>query len=132
LVVLIDCFLSLDLIFVLYLTWLLASVLFLSLAWRYNFAIANSQVICLTSYLQYDVESPLVIISINSGSFRKLVKVALKGRTGKGVVERRKRYRACWDFGPLCVFGYISFVVVEGACVRHYRGLGLYIVGTIG
>jgi hypothetical protein len=31
----------------------------------------------------------------------------------------------------LCVFGWIS-VVVEGACVRDCRGLGLCTVGTVG
>jgi hypothetical protein len=30
----------------------------------------------------------------------------------------------------LCVFGCISVVEVEGACVRDCRELGLYIVGT--
>jgi hypothetical protein len=30
------------------------------------------------------------------------------------------------------VLGYISVVVVEGACVRDCRGLQLYKVGTVG
>jgi hypothetical protein len=33
---------------------------------------------------------------------------------------------------PLCVFGCISVVVVEGDCVRDCSGLGLYTVGTVG
>jgi hypothetical protein len=30
------------------------------------------------------------------------------------------------------MFGFISVVVVKGACVRDCRGLGLYTVGTAG
>jgi hypothetical protein len=36
----------------------------------------------------------------------------------------RKRYGCCWIFWPLCVFGCISYVIVEGACVSDCRGLG--------
>jgi hypothetical protein len=36
------------------------------------------------------------------------------------------------SFGTLCVFGDSSIVVVEGACVRDCRGLGVCTVGTIG
>jgi hypothetical protein len=32
----------------------------------------------------------------------------------------------------LCVFGCISVVVVEGACVRGFRGFGLYKIGIVG
>jgi hypothetical protein len=34
-----------------------------------------------------------------------------------------------WSF---CVFGCISVVVVEGACVRDFRGLELYKVSIVG
>jgi hypothetical protein len=44
---------------------------------------------------------------------------------GKEVGRWRKRYGDCWVLWPLSVFGYISFVIVEGACVRDYRGQGL-------
>jgi hypothetical protein len=30
------------------------------------------------------------------------------------------------------VFGYISVVVVEGACVRYFSGLGFYKFGIVG
>jgi hypothetical protein len=40
--------------------------------------------------------------------------------------------RACWVWGPISVFGYSSAVVVEGACVRNCRVLGLCMVGTGG
>jgi hypothetical protein len=42
---------------------------------------------------------------------------------GKGVNRLRKRFGGCWVLWPLCVFVYISVVVVEGACVRDFRGL---------
>jgi hypothetical protein len=32
----------------------------------------------------------------------------------------------------LCMFGYISVIVEEGVCVKDYRVLGLYKVGTVG
>jgi hypothetical protein len=51
---------------------------------------------------------------------------------GKGVVWPGKMFGGCWVLWPLCVFGYISDVVVEGACVRDFRGLGLCTVGTVG
>jgi hypothetical protein len=54
--------------------------------------------------------------------------VALKGEAGLGWEE-------VWvllGFVALCVFWYISVVVVEGACVRDYKGVGLCIVGTVG
>jgi hypothetical protein len=41
-------------------------------------------------------------------------------------------YRGCWILWPLCVFGYISVVVVEGVCVRNCRGLGLSAFGRVG
>jgi hypothetical protein len=37
--------------------------------------------------------------------------------------------RVLW---PMCVFGCISVVVVDGVCVRYCRGLGLCTVGTVG
>jgi hypothetical protein len=51
--------------------------------------------------------------------------VALKGKAGVGVGEWGKWCGGCWVLWPLCVFGYISVVVVEGACVRDCRWLGL-------
>jgi hypothetical protein len=33
---------------------------------------------------------------------------------------------------PLCVFGCISVVALEGSCVRDCRGLGWNTVGTVG
>jgi hypothetical protein len=57
------------------------------------------------------------------------------GGTGKGGTKRSgwvKRYGGFWILWPLCVWGYISVVVVEGVCVRDCRGLGLYTVGTVG
>jgi hypothetical protein len=38
----------------------------------------------------------------------------------------------CWVLWPLCVFGCISVVVVEGAFVRVCRGLVLCKVGIVG
>jgi hypothetical protein len=38
----------------------------------------------------------------------------------------------CWFLWVLCVFGCISVVVVQGACVRDCRGLGLCKVGIVG
>jgi hypothetical protein len=74
-----------------------------------------------------------MIISINSRrrvmvirldiDFEKLVKLILKGRGGK---------RGGWVLWSLCVFGCISVVVLDGACVRDCRGLGLCTVGTVG
>jgi hypothetical protein len=37
----------------------------------------------------------------------------------------------CWFLWSLCIFGCIS-LVVEGACVRDYGGLGLCKVGIVG
>jgi hypothetical protein len=51
--------------------------------------------------------------------------MALKGEVGSGVGEWGKQCGGCWFLWPLCVFGYISVVVVEGACVRDCRGLGV-------
>jgi hypothetical protein len=42
------------------------------------------------------------------------------------------RYGCCWILWPLSVFGCISVVVVEGACVSDCTGLGLCTVGKIG
>jgi hypothetical protein len=41
----------------------------------------------------------------------------------KGMGEWGKRNRDCCILWPLCVFGYISVVVVKGTCVRDCRGL---------
>jgi hypothetical protein len=83
-----------------------------------------------------------MIISINSGSwqevmfirlvinFGELIKVAQRKGQDKGWVVRE-----VWrllGFGPLCVFGCLYGVVVESACVRDFRGLGLCRVGTVG
>jgi hypothetical protein len=45
---------------------------------------------------------------------------------------RVKMYGGCWVLWPLCVFGYISVVVVQSVCVWDFRGLGLCAVGTAG
>jgi hypothetical protein len=60
----------------------------------------------------------------------KLVKGILRG--GECVGGWGKRYVGCWVLWPLCVLGYIPIVVVEGACIRDCRELGLCIVGTVG
>jgi hypothetical protein len=64
--------------------------------------------------------------------FGRLIKVELKRGVGKGVGEWGKRYGDCWVLWPLCVFGCISVVVVEGACVRDCKGLELCTVDTVG
>jgi hypothetical protein len=40
---------------------------------------------------------------------------------GKGVGDWVERYGGCLVLGCLCVFRYISVVVVEGACVRDVQ-----------
>jgi hypothetical protein len=55
----------------------------------------------------------------------------LKRRVGKGVGWWGERYEGCWVLWPFCVFGFISVVAVEGACVRDCRGLGFCIAGTV-
>jgi hypothetical protein len=50
--------------------------------------------------------------------------VALNGEVGNVVGEWGKQCGDCWFLWSLCVFGYISVVVVEGACVWDCRGLG--------
>jgi hypothetical protein len=42
-----------------------------------------------------------------------------------------KNYGGCWVLWPLCALGYVSVVVVEGACVRDFSGIELCIVDTI-
>jgi hypothetical protein len=42
------------------------------------------------------------------------------------------KYGGCWVLWLLCASGYICAVVVEGACVRDCRGLGMSMVGTVG
>jgi hypothetical protein len=60
----------------------------------------------------------------------KLVRVVLKGETGSWVGEWGKQYGGCRVLWPLCVLGCISVLIVEGACVRDCRALGLCKVGT--
>jgi len=43
-----------------------------------------------------------------------------------------KKYGGCCVLWPLCLFGCISVVVVEGACVRGCMGLGVCTVGIVG
>jgi hypothetical protein len=57
--------------------------------------------------------------------------VAQKGEVGSGVGEWEKQCRDCGFLWSLCVFGCIS-IVVEGACVRNCRGMGLCKVGKVG
>jgi hypothetical protein len=52
-------------------------------------------------------------------------------KSGSGKVGV-KRYGVCLVLWPLHVFEYISIVVVEGACVRDCRGLGVCTVCTVG
>jgi hypothetical protein len=54
--------------------------------------------------------------------FQELVKVALK-RVQERVGELGKWYGGFWVLWLFCVFGCISVVIVEGACVRDCRGL---------
>jgi hypothetical protein len=51
---------------------------------------------------------------------------------GSGVGEWGKAVQGLLFLGSLCVFGSISVVVVEDACVRDCRGLGLCKVGIVG
>jgi hypothetical protein len=44
----------------------------------------------------------------------------------------RGRCMGAFEFCGPCVFGCISIVVTETACVRDCRGLGLCTVGTVG
>jgi hypothetical protein len=48
------------------------------------------------------------------------------------VDEWGKQYGGCWFLWSLCLFGCISVVVVEGACVRDCRSLELCKVGIVG
>jgi hypothetical protein len=57
---------------------------------------------------------------------------------GKGGAKRgwmggwdgwRNRYGCCCILCPLCMFGCIFNIVVEGACVKDCMGLGLCTVG---
>jgi hypothetical protein len=41
-------------------------------------------------------------------------------------------YGGCWVLWPLCVFGWISIVIVEGVCFRDCSGLGLCVVDRVG
>jgi hypothetical protein len=60
-----------------------------------------------------------------------LGKCGTKRGAGKGE-DGEKMYRDCWVLQPLCMFGYISVVVVESSCVRNCRGIKLCRVGTVG
>jgi hypothetical protein len=86
------------------------------------------------------IENPLVIISINIGywgimvisqlyKFGKMLKVVIKGN---GVGGWGKRFGGCWGLWPLYMFGCISVVVVEGACDRDCKRLGLCTVSSVG
>jgi hypothetical protein len=48
--------------------------------------------------------------------------VELKVEVGNGVCEWGKQCGGYWILWPLCVFGYISVVVVHGDYVRDCRG----------
>jgi hypothetical protein len=50
--------------------------------------------------------------------------VELRGEVGHGLGEWGKQNGGCWFLWSLYVFGCISVVLVEGACVRDCRGLG--------
>jgi hypothetical protein len=62
--------------------------------------------------------------------------VSGKGGTKKGRKKRReewgKGYRDCCVLWPLFMFGGISVVVVEGACVSDCKRLGLCTVHIVG
>jgi hypothetical protein len=47
-------------------------------------------------------------------------------------VSGGKQCGGYWFLWSLCVFGHISVVIVEGACVRDCRGLGLCKDGIVG
>jgi hypothetical protein len=57
--------------------------------------------------------------------------MALKRGDGKRGEWVGKQYSGCWALWPLCVFGFISVVVMHGVYVRDYRGLVLFTVGTV-
>jgi hypothetical protein len=57
--------------------------------------------------------------------------VALTGDVGSGMCEWGKQCGGCWFLWSLCVLGCIS-VVVEHACVRDCRVLGLCKVAIVG
>jgi hypothetical protein len=48
-----------------------------------------------------------------------------------GTKRRRKWYGSCWVLWYLSMFVCISVVVVEGVCVRDFRGVGLCTIGTV-
>jgi hypothetical protein len=55
-----------------------------------------------------------------------LMAIKLVIEIGKGGTEKGRcvgEVMGCWVLWPLCVFGCVS-VVVEGACIRDYRGWG--------
>jgi hypothetical protein len=54
----------------------------------------------------------------------ELLKLVLKSGVGNVVGVWRKSYAGCWIVWPLCVFGCIYVVVVEGAFVKIAVGLG--------
>jgi hypothetical protein len=53
--------------------------------------------------------------------FGELVRVVLKGKAGSEVGEWQKQFGSFWFLWPLCVFGCISVVVVQVACVKDCR-----------
>jgi hypothetical protein len=56
--------------------------------------------------------------------------VAPKEEVRSGVGEWGKQHGGCWFSWSLCMFVFISVVVVEGACVRDCKGLGFCKVGS--
>jgi hypothetical protein len=69
----------------------------------------------------------VISLVIESG---KLVSVALKGCGKRGGWVGEEAW-GCWVLCPLCMFGYISVIVVEGACIRNCRRLGLCTDGMV-
>jgi hypothetical protein len=52
----------------------------------------------------------------------------MEKRVGRWV----ESYGGCWVLWPLCMFGCISVIVVEGVCIGNCRGLVLCAVGRAG
>jgi hypothetical protein len=79
--------------------------------------------------LTYYIENPLIIISINTESWWRVIVIrlaidlgelvkAVKKGNGKRDGWVGKRYGDSWILWTLCLFGCISAVIVEDACVR--------------
>jgi hypothetical protein len=54
----------------------------------------------------------------------------LWGPQTRGVGGGVKRYGSYWVLWPLCVFGCIPVIIMEGVCDRDCKGLVLCAVGT--